>query len=118
MQVEFHRPDEPDAVLATVAWTEGQPVISSDDAAVAASLARAFRRTPVVIDDAAYRRLGTSGDVQIQPGSLEWFRAVVQARVPAESGLIGRFVPGVSRGGFDPAAGYRTFEDSIDRLTT
>jgi len=118
MQVEFHRPDEPDAVLAMVAWIDGQAVISSDDDALAATLSRAFRHTPVVIDDASYRRLGTSGDVQIQPGSLEWFRAVVQARVPTETGLIGRFVPGVSQGGFDPAAGYRTFEDSIERLTT
>jgi hypothetical protein len=118
MQVEFHRPDEPDAVLATVAWSAGRAIISSDDDPLAATLTRAFRRTPVVIDDASYRRLGTSGDVQIQPGSLEWFRAVVQARVPVESGLIGRFVPGVTQGGFDPAAGYRTFDDTIDRLTT
>ena len=118
MQVEFHRPDEPDAVLATVVWADGQTVISSDDEALAAALSSAFRHTPVVIDDASYRRLGTSGDVQIQPGSLEWFRAVVQARVPAETGLIGRFVPGVSQGGFDPAAGYRTFDDAIERLTT
>ena len=118
MQVEFHRPDEPDAVMATVAWSAGQAIISSDDDATEATLIRAFRRTPVVIDDASYRRLGTFGEVQIQPGSLEWFRAVVQARVPTETGLIGRFVPGVSQGGFDPAAGYRTFEDSIERLTT
>jgi hypothetical protein len=118
MQVEFHRPDEPDAVLATVAWADGQAVVASDDEAVAAALTQAFRHTPVVIDDASYRRLGTSGEVQIQPGSLGWFRAVVQARVPGETGLIGRFVPGVSQGGFDPAAGYRTFEDSIERLTT
>ena len=118
MQVELHRPDEPDAVLATVAWADGRSVISSDDEEIAAALTRAFRHTPVVIDDASYRRLGTSGDVQIQPGSLEWFRAVVQARVPAETGLIGRFVPGVSQGGFDPAAAYRTFKDSIERLTT
>jgi hypothetical protein len=118
MQVEFHRPDEPDAVLATCTWTDGRAVISSDDDALVTALTYAFRHTPVVIDDASYRRLGTSGVVQIQPGSPEWFRAVVQARIPAETGLVGRSVPGVSRGGFDPAAGYRTFEDSIGRLTT
>jgi len=118
MQVEFHRPDEPDAVLATVAWVDGRVVISSEDDAIAAAMAHAFRNTPVVTDDASYRRMGTSGDVQIQPGSLEWFRAVVHARFPAETGLIGRFVPGVSQGGFDPAAGYRTFQDAIARLTT
>jgi len=118
MQVELHRPDEPDAVLATVAWVEGRAVISSDDDALATSLTHAFRNTPIVIDDASHRKLGTSGEVQLQPGSLEWFRAVAQARVPAETGLIGRFVPGVSQGGYDPAAGYRTFGDSIERLTT
>ena len=118
MLVEFHRPDEPDAVLATVVWADGRAVISSDDGTIASALTQALRSTPVVIDDASYRRLGTSGDVQIQPGSLEWFRAVVQARITSETGLIGRFVPGVSQGGFDPAAGYRTFADSIERLTT
>jgi hypothetical protein len=30
--------------------------------------------------------------------------------------LAARFVPGVVVGGFDPAAGYRTFEDQIERL--
>ena len=118
MQVEFHQPDTPDDVLATVAWNGGDPIVTSEDDAIRAALAKALRRTPVVIDDASYRRLGTAGEVMIQPGSLEWFRAVVQARVPAETGLTGRFVPGVREGGYDPAAGYRTFEDSIERLTT
>ena len=31
---------------------------------------------------------------------------------------MARFVPGVTEGGFDPAAGYRTFEQQIERLTT
>ena len=118
MQVEFHQPDAPDDVLATVEWNGGDPTIAGGDEAVRVSLTKAFRRIPVVIDDPAYRRLGTAGAVLIQPGSLEWFRAVVQVRVPAETGLTGRFVPGVGEGGYDPAAGYRTFEDSIKRLTT
>jgi len=118
MKVEFHRPDEPDDVLATATWRDGAPSVASDDEPLREEIGRAFRRTPVVIDDASYRRLGTSGAVVIQPGSLEWFRAVVQARVPAETGLVGRFVPGVREGGFDPAAGYRTFEEQIDRLTS
>jgi len=118
MQVEFHQPDAPDAVVATVAWNGGDPIVTSDDDAIRDALTEALRRTPVVIDDASYRRLGTAGDVMIQPGSLEWFRAVIQARVPAETGLTGRFVPGVREGGYDPAAGYRTFADSIERLTT
>jgi hypothetical protein len=118
MKVEFHRPDEPDDVLATATWSDGAASVTSDDAATRDALERALRRTPVVIDDASYRRQGTHGEVVIQPGSLEWFRAVVQARVPAETGLVGRFVPGVREGGFDPAAGYRTFEEQIERLTS
>jgi hypothetical protein len=116
VKVELHRADEPDAVLAIVAWTRDGPVVESDDASVREQAEAAFRRTPVVIDDGAHRRLGTSGEVLLQPGSLEWFRAVAQTRVPAETGLIARFVPGVREGGYDPAAGYRTFEESIERL--
>lgn len=118
MKVELHLPDTPDAVVATIAWTDGQPVVDTQDQSLRASLEKVFRRTPVVIDDASYRRLGTAGEVLIQPGDLEWFRAVVQARIPAESGLVGRFVPGISQGGFDPAAGYRTFQAQIERLTS
>jgi hypothetical protein len=117
MRVELHRPDEPDAVVATVGWIGGDAVVDTDDDAIRTSLGKVFRRTPVVIDDASYRRLGTSGAVLIQPGDSGWFRAVVQSRIPAEAGLVGRFVPGVTEGGFDPAAGYRTFEEQIERLT-
>jgi hypothetical protein len=51
----------------------------------------------------------------LQPGSLEWFRAALLARVPA-LGLSVRFVPGIVEGGWDPAAQYRTFEEQVDRL--
>jgi hypothetical protein len=118
MKVELHRPDAPDDVVATITWTGEGPLVDTADDALRTSLDRVFRHTPVVIDDASYRRLGTTGAVLIQPGDLEWFRAVVQSRIPAETGLVGRFVPGVTEGGFDPAAGYRTFEDQIERLTT
>jgi len=118
MKVELHLPDEPDAIVATVGWIGGDAVVDTDDDAIRTSLGKVFRRTPVVIDDASYRRLGTSGAVLIQPGDSGWFRAVVQSRLPAEAGLVGRFVPGVTEGGFDPAAGYRTFEEQIERLTT
>ncbi len=118
MQVELYRTGSPDDVVATVAYNGGQPTITSDDDALRDALTHAFRATPVVIDDAAYRRLGTRGEVMLEPGSLEWFRATVQVRVPSETGLVGRFVPGVREGGYDPAAGYRTFEESIERLTS
>jgi hypothetical protein len=119
MKVEFHRPDEPDDVVATAGWVDDAPVVESEDEAIRDALTKVFRRTPaVVVDDASYRRLGTHGEVVIQPGGLEWFRAVIQTRVPAETGLIGRMVPGIREGGFDPAAGYRSFEDQMDRLTS
>jgi hypothetical protein len=118
MQVEFFRPDATDVVVASADWNDGDPAITGEDDEICAGLRHAFRHTPVVIDEASYRRQGTSGAVLIQAGSLEWFRAVVQARVPAETGLTGRFIPGVREGGYDPAAGYRTFEESIDRLTS
>ena len=78
---------------------------------------RAFRKTPVVTDDASYRRFGTRGEVVIQPGGLEWFRAVVFGRVAEEAGVEARLVTGIIEGGYDPAAGYRRFEESIERLT-
>lgn len=118
MKVELHPPDQPDAVVATISWIEGRSVIDTDNDVLRATLERVFRRTPVVSDDPSYRRMGTAGEVLIQPGDLEWFRAVVQARVPVETGLAARFVPGVTEGGFDPAAGYRKFEEQIERLTT
>jgi hypothetical protein len=118
MKVEFHRPDEPDDVLAIATWNDGASVVEADDDATREALIRAFRSTPVVVDDASYRRQGTHGEVVIQPGTYEWFRAVVQARVPTETGLAGRLVPGIREGGFDPAAGYRTFEEQIERLTS
>jgi hypothetical protein len=128
MKVEFCPPtppppaDQPDAkpepapVVATATWVDGKALIEADDPEVLAGLERAFRRTPVVTDDASYRRLGTHGDVQVQPGDLEWFRAVAYTRVPAELGLTARLVPGVTEGGYDPAAGYRRFDASIERL--
>ena len=58
VKVELHRPDEPDAVVATVAWTDGRPVIDTQDDILRATLQKVFRRTPVVVDDASYRRHG------------------------------------------------------------
>ena len=128
MKVEFYLPappppaDQPDAkpvpptMVGSAIWRDGDVTVESDDPERRAALERAFRRTPVVTDDAAYRRFGTHGDVQIQPGDLEWFRAAAQVRATAEAGVIARLVPGVTEGGFDPAADYRTFEESIERL--
>jgi hypothetical protein len=113
MKVEFYREDAPDDVVASASWDGRDVVVDCEDDAIGATLARSFRRTPVVTDDAAYRRLGARGEVQIQPGSLEWFRATAQVRATAESGLLARLVPGITEGGFDPAAGYRSFDDAV-----
>ena len=117
MQVELASPDdEQKATLATAEWHDGAVTISSEDEQLWTKMAHAFRRTPVVIDDPSYRRLGTSGPVLLQPGDLAWFRVVAQARVPAETGLVPRFVPGAIVSGFDPAAGYRPFREQIELL--
>ncbi len=130
MKVEFYRPgppppaDQPDAeappptLVGTATWTNGEPVVDCSDDELRELLERAYRKMPVVTDDASYRRFGTHGEVQIQPGDLEWFRAVSFVRAPAEAGVEARLVPGVTEGGYDPAAGYRRFEDSIERLST
>jgi hypothetical protein len=117
MRVEFHRPDEPDTVVATAVWRNGAVTVEAQDDAIRDTLIRAFRPAPVVVDDAALRQLGTHGEVVVQPGTLEWFRVVAKVRATHESGLSARFLPGVTEGGYDPAAQYRTFEESIERLT-
>jgi len=86
-----------------------------EDPSVAGCVARIFRPTPVVVDDAAYRSEGTHGEVVVQPGTLEWFRAAALTRA-GEAGLVARLVPGELEGGWDPAALYRTFEETMDRL--
>ena len=117
MKVEFHTPDDPETVVGTATWDGTQASVESGDDEVAAKLWKIFRVTPVIADDAAYRRMGTKGEVAVQPGNLEWFRAAAQVRAP-EAGLVARLVPGVTEGGYDPAAGYRTFEEAIERLVT
>jgi hypothetical protein len=90
--------------------------VESDDAELAGRLRRAFRSTPVVVDDPARRYPGTNGESILQPGDLEWFRAVALGRARADTGLTPRFVPNPSAGGYDPAANYRPFPEQIERL--
>jgi hypothetical protein len=135
LRVEFHRapePSEPEPVsvpgskpppppppepaVAVVSWRDGRAIVDSDDPAVAEGLRRAFRATPIVVDDPARRYPGTRGESILQPGDLEWFRGVALVRAPAETGLIPRFVPSPGVGGFDPAANYRTFPEQVERL--
>ena len=116
MKAEFHHEDDPEAVIATAVWDGAVAHLESDDPVAAEALARVYRNAPVVTDDASYRRQGTQGEVVVQPGDLEWFRAASQVRGPAETGLRVRLVPGITEGGFDPAAGYRSFTDTFERL--
>jgi hypothetical protein len=119
MRVEFRRPDpEDDTVLATATWDGDRVTIETEDEELGRTLTHAFRATPVVTDDASYRRQGTSGAVVVPPGDLEWFRAAAFARARAESGLRPRLIPGIAEGGFDPAANYRPFAEQIERLAT
>jgi hypothetical protein len=135
LRIEFHHPPEPaDAppsppqpgppppppppptAVASATWLGGRVVVESDDPDLKASIERAFRPVPVVVHDPSMRYPGTSGESVLQPGDLEWFRAVAQVRVFAESGLVARSVPGVTVGGYDPAANYRRFFEQIERL--
>ena len=79
MQVDYVRADDPETVVATAHW-DGAVRIETQDETVRGQLEAAYRPVPVVVDDGAYRRLGTSGEVMIQPGDLEWFRAASQVR--------------------------------------
>ena len=109
-------PPPPEPTVAVVSWQEGRAIVDSDEPAVAEGLRRAFRPTPVVVDDPARRYPGTRGESILQPGDLEWFRAVALVRAPAETGLIPRFVPNPGAGGYDPAANYRPFAEQVERL--
>jgi hypothetical protein len=117
MNVEYFRADdEQKQTVATVSWNGREVAVTAEGASARDELAHAFRRTPVVVDDPSLRRAGTSGPVVLQPGDLEWFRAVARYRATEETALSARFVPGAVIGGFDPAAGYRTFDEQLERL--
>ena len=109
-------PPPPPPAVASATWHEGRLSIECDDERLRTAITHAFRRTPLVVDDASLRSAGTRGELVLQPGDLEWFREVALVRVPAETGLIPRFVPGVTVGGYDPAANYRRFPEQIQRL--
>jgi hypothetical protein len=117
MEAEFYATDDEEKrAIATASWDGREVTVASEDAAARDKIAHAFRKTQVAIDEPALRRRGTSGPVVIEPGSLEWFRAVVETRASTESGLGARFVATRVVSGWDPAADYRTFGDQIERL--
>jgi hypothetical protein len=111
-------PPEPRPAIASAVWLRDRVIVEAEDPKLKASIERAFRPIPVVVDDPSLRYPGTSGESVLQPGDLEWFRAVAQVRVLAETGLVARSVPGVTAGGYDPAANYRRFPEQIERLVS
>lgn len=135
LRIEFHHPPDPvepppqppppgrpppaappPPAVASATWLGDRVIVDAEDPELKASIERAFRPVPVVVDDPSLRYPGTSGESVLQPGDLEWFRAVAQVRVPADTGLVARSVPGVTVGGYDPAANYRRFSEQIARL--
>jgi len=117
MEAEYYAPDDEEKrAVASASWDGREVTVTSDDADVRDKLTRAFRKTPIAIDEPALRRRGTHGPVVIQPGNLEWFRAVARARATEEAGLAARFVAGKIVSGWDRAADYRRFGDQIEKL--
>jgi hypothetical protein len=116
IRAELYRPDDPAAVVAAATWRDGTVRLERFDES-ADGLDALLRATPVVVDDASLRPLGSHGDVVLQPGSLEWFRAALLARCEP-LGLAVRFVAEEIEGGWDPAANYRTFAEQAGRLAS
>lgn len=116
MRAELYRPEEPDRPLAIAAWDGRAARLELLDGAPEGT-ADILRPTPIVVEDASPRPLGTHGEVLLHPGTFEWFREALRARAEA-LGLAVRFVPLTLEGGWDPAATYRTFEEQVERLTS
>ncbi|MGH2658693.1 MAG: hypothetical protein ACRDHS_03255 [Actinomycetota bacterium] len=115
MRAELYRPDSSEDVLAVATWEAGKGHLEVADPSVS-GLEAILRPTPIAVDDASLRRLGTHGPTVLEPGDLEWFRAALLTRA-ADLGLAVRFVFGRREGGWDPAAQYRTFEEQVGRLS-
>ena len=115
MLAEFYKEKAPDDVLGRATWDASGARIDAEDESVRSSLARIFRPISVVVDDPSLRSYGTSGPVQLTPGSLQWFRAAAESRSAAE-GLRVRLLPNADRAlGWEPAGAYRTFNSQIER---
>jgi hypothetical protein len=114
IRAELYRHEVPEDIVAVATWRDGSGRIEATAGAIE-GLDSVLRPTPVVVDDAALRPLGTHGDVALSPGSPAWFRAALITRT-ASLGLSVRFVAEDVRNGWDPAANYRTFEQQVGRL--
>ena len=116
MIAAFARTGAPEQVVARARWAGSGVEVEAEDDDVRAAVARVLRPIPVVVDDPSLRTAGTSGAVELFPGSFRWFLAAARSRSAAE-GLEASFLPsGPSGGGWDPAGAYRTFGTQIERL--
>jgi hypothetical protein len=115
MRAEFHREDQPEAVVGSARWTPEGVEIEADDPKVRRAIGRIYRGTNVVVDDAALRSFGTTGPEVLGPGNLRWFLAATKARSGAEK-LGFRLSPNPGRRmGWDPAGAYRRFSEQVER---
>jgi hypothetical protein len=116
MRAEFFRPEAPDEVLAVVAWDGRSAHVEMAEQSVGEALERVFRPSTLVVTD-VLPRPGTTGEIVVEPGDLDWFRAAAIVRSERE-GLAVRFVSETA-GGWDPAGAYRSMRAwEADRETT
>jgi hypothetical protein len=115
VRAEFFEPDAPDEVLGAAEWT-GAGIEVDAQGSARETIARIFRRIPVIVDDPAIRSAGTSGPTVLPPGTLVWFNAAARVRAE-EEGLRVRFVPKTANAmGWDPAGAYRPFAQAVERM--
>jgi hypothetical protein len=116
MRASFSKADAPDQVVGQAEWLGPEVRIEGADDSVKDVLRGVFRPTPVVVDDPSLRPAGTSGGVELPPGSLEWFLAAARVR-GADRGLKVVFEPsGSGVLGWDPAGTYRPLARQVERM--
>jgi hypothetical protein len=116
MEALFMKADGSTGVAGRATWIGPHVRLEADDSEVRSALGRVFRPTPVVVDDPSLRTAGTSGAVQLPPGTLMWFREAARVRGEQE-GFKVVFVPGGESGaGWDPAGSYRPFAAQVERM--
>jgi hypothetical protein len=116
VQALFARPEAPDEIVGSAAWSPEGVTVDAEDESVRVAINRILRPVSVVVNDPSLRSYGTSGPVVLSPGSLRWFRAGAEVR-SMEEGLAVRFVPRAEAArGWDPAGAYRTFNDAVERV--
>jgi hypothetical protein len=116
VRVRFAKPDAPERIVAEASWDGSQVRFDAEGQDVQDTLQRIFRPTPIVLEDPSLRPAGTSGPVELEPGSFQWFLGASRVRGEV-AGFKAVFVPdGTGEPGWDPAGGYRPFARQVERL--